>query len=206
MKLRPTAPRALLAGAVALLAACASGEGHEGNVATLTIVNDTGVEISEVYISLTTDTTWGPNQLSSWIPDAGTADITMIDAGVYDLKACTTTGTCADTLSDYPVGIQLTKGETWTWTLTSPTGSIVLNNQSGITVGYWYVRPSYGDGTWSADQLGSSTTVPSGTTFTLTGLPIGYWDLFATDLGGIWSWTHYGAWTDAVTPYSWTLN
>jgi hypothetical protein len=65
-----------------------TGGGGGGGTATLTVVNNTGTTIFYLYISPSTSSSWGNDQLgASTIPAGGSFTFTGITPGNYDLKA-----------------------------------------------------------------------------------------------------------------------
>jgi hypothetical protein len=61
---------------------------NSGFTGTLHIVNsNASYPITELYVSLSTNTTWGSNQLTTSIAASGTFNLSDIPAGTYDVKA-----------------------------------------------------------------------------------------------------------------------
>ncbi len=56
------------------------------------------------------------------------------------------------------------------------TASLILENQSSLTLCYLYISPANQD-SWGDDQLGADNTVPPGSSFTITDIPAGTYDL-----------------------------
>lgn len=207
MGIRTAAMRSFVAISAVLVLACGGG-GKSSNppppsTASVTVVNNTSLPLTEVYISLSTSSTWGANQITSSIPAGGSRTITSIPPGTYDLKAVAQDGSYATSM-----GHALAAGGTYTWTITqnpNTTTSLYVHNTSSYTVGYLYVvpSPSGANGSWGSDQLGTYTIAP-GATFTLTGVPVGTYDLRATQLGGSIYWQHLSAYIPSGG-YTWTL-
>ncbi len=140
---------------------------------TIKIANNTGQTINNVYISSTSATTWGTDQISSSISNAGSRDITTILAGSYDVKVV-----LADSSIKYQYGVSVSAGSTTTVTFVATvvtTGSIKIANSTGQSINYAYVSPA-SSSTWGVDQLGSST-IASGSNFTLTNITAGSYDV-----------------------------
>ncbi|HJW73214.1 MAG TPA: hypothetical protein VJ486_10330 [Geothrix sp.] len=79
---------------------------------SVTIINQSGQAISEVYITLTTDTTWGSNWLSSSIPNGSSRVIPNFAPGAYDCMVVV-----ADGKSGTLMNFQITAGQTYTITV-----------------------------------------------------------------------------------------
>ena len=81
--------------------------------ATLVVVNNSSYNIYELYVSLSTSSEWGSDQLSSVIySGGGTFTLNDIPPGEYDLWADTGSG-----ISWSRYYVLLEEGATWTWTL-----------------------------------------------------------------------------------------
>jgi hypothetical protein len=78
---------------------------------------------------------------------------------------------------------------------------LVVNNSS-YTIGWVYIRPVGGD--WSDDLLGSST-IASGSQYTITGIKAGTYDLDAWNLTGTLEWPYSGAVLEGGETFTWTL-
>lgn len=151
------------------------------STATLVLVNNSGVDIWYVFISPTTETTWGDDWLGADIIPAGsTYTFSNITPGMYDLMA-------ADS-SQNPVASQMgvSLNGQYTWTVTGQGGgdgggigggnaTLTIINNSGVTIFYAYVSPSTSS-EWGNDVLGAST-IPAGGSFTVTGIVPGTYDL-----------------------------
>jgi hypothetical protein len=164
-----------------------------GGTASVQIVNQSGTTICYVYISPSTDTQWGDDQLGSGnvIAAGDSFTITDIPAGTYDFRADDCSG---NTLAE-EYGVTLPGGP-FTWTVsgtgssggtgstggTGGSGSLTVINSSSVTICYLYVSPST-DTSWGDDQLGSSVIDP-GQSFTITDIPFGTYDLRAEDCSG----------------------
>lgn len=154
------------------------------STATLVLVNNSGVDIWYVFISPTTETTWGNDWLGSDIIPAGsTYTFSNITPGMYDLMA-------ADS-SQNPVASQMgvSLNGQYTWTVTNQGGggggigggnaTLTIINNSGVTIFYAYVSPSTSPD-WGNDVLGAST-IANGESFTVTGIVPGTYDLKVED-------------------------
>jgi hypothetical protein len=146
-----------------------SGGGSSGPM--LTVYNDSGQTICELYISSTSATTWGENWLppgdGSSIPSGNSRSFT-VNADSYDLQAADCNGNEIATEWDFAV----TSDATWTvggsgGGSSSGGGSaqykVTLHNNSDLTICYVYFSVT-GSSVWSDDQLGSSEVVGPNTT------------------------------------------
>lgn len=151
------------------------------STATLVLVNNSGTDVWYVYISPTTETTWGEDWLGSDIIPAGsTYTFTNIPPGTYDLLAVDS--------NQNPIEVQMgvSLNGQYTWTVIGQGGgggggdtTLTIINNSGVTIFYAYVSPSSSPD-WGADVLGAYT-IPDGGSFTVTGLTAGTYDLKAED-------------------------
>jgi hypothetical protein len=156
------------------------GQPPGGGTANIVLENNSGVDIWYVYVSPTSDSTWGDDDLGADIVPNGSTYTFQVAPGNYDLKAEDSSHNQIDVQWDVSVS-----GTTY-WTIGSGggqppgggTATIVLHNNSGSTIWYAYVSPT-SDSTWGADDLGSAT-VPNGSTFTFQVAP-GNYDLKAED-------------------------
>jgi hypothetical protein len=162
-------------------------------MASVVIVNQTNTTICYVYISPSTESTWGDDQLgaSNAIAAGDTFTIDNIPAGTYDFRA----DDCSSTTLAEEYGIVLTGG-LFTWTVsgtggtgstggtagTGGAGSVTLINNSSQTVCYLYISPS-SSSDWGPDQLGSDVIGP-GNSYSITNMPFGTYDLRAEDCSG----------------------
>jgi hypothetical protein len=84
------------------------------------------------------------------------------------------------------------------------TATLRVQNYSDWSIWYLYVSPSVDDD-WGPDQLGSST-IPSGSSFTVTGIPCGRsYDLRAEDSGHGVMAERYGVYFACGDTMTWTL-
>ena len=80
--------------------------------ATLVVVNNSSYDIYYLYVSLSTLSSWGNNQMTSVLYPGYTYTLNEIPPGEYDLWAEDNSGTYWERYYE-----NLTDGETWTWTL-----------------------------------------------------------------------------------------
>lgn len=64
--------------------------------ALLEVINESGVELAELYISGVEDSSWGANQLSESIVPGGSITIRALEEGTYDLKTAFADGSTAE--------------------------------------------------------------------------------------------------------------
>lgn len=146
----------------------------------LRVTNGSGsYSMTELYISPSGSSSWGPNQLSSSLSAGSAITITQISPGSWDVKAVWSTGGVA-----YTYSLTVSGGLTTYVTMTPPaptTGSMQVTNGSGsysMTELYIIVSGSLVDpaiaGNWGPNQLSSSLS--PGWYITFTSVPAGtYW-------------------------------
>lgn len=141
---------------------------------SLKIVNSSGQTITALYVTPSSNANWGANQLgTSSLPDGTNVTLSGMTAGSYDIQVVRADGTMR-----YQYGVSIAAGTTTTVTFSAPTattGSLRITNNSGQSVNALYVSPITST-TWGANQLGGST-IPTGTSFTLTNIPTGAYDV-----------------------------
>ncbi len=154
------------------------------STATLILVNNSGVDLWYVFISPSTESTWGSNWLGNdIIPAGGTYTFSNIQPGMYDLLA-------ADS-NQNPIanqmGVSLTGQYTWTVTAQSGGGgaigggdaTLTIINNSGVTIFYAYISPSDSPD-WGDDVLGAYT-IADGGNYVISGIVPGTYDLKVED-------------------------
>jgi hypothetical protein len=164
---------------------------------TLKIVNNYSYPITELFVSPSTASTWGANQLSVPIPVGGTLTLTDITPGTYDLKAVASDGSYNETYD-----ASIAAGGLYTWTLTVASGSVKVVNNYSYPITELYFSPQTSS-TWGANQL--TTPIPVGGSFTLTGVPAGVYDLKAVASDGAYR-EQYDVSITAGSLYTWTLS
>ncbi len=172
--------------------------GSSGQV-TLTLVNDLNEAVCYVYISPTTDTSWGSDWLGSdEVISAGGRRNFTASAGVYDLMAADCDGN--ELASEYAYAMNGDTTWTLSWSAARAGGSAggasggsaggsggaaaqpyTIANNSAIDICYVYISPTTSD-SWGADWLGSSI-IPAGTQYTFYVTP-GSYDILLTDCSG----------------------
>jgi hypothetical protein len=165
--------------------------------ADLVIENTGNITVCYVFISLTTDTEWGPDQLgeSDVIPSGSQFTITDIPPGSYDLRATDCEGN--DLALEYGVTFDATG---YTWTIAASTQAVlVVNNQSSYTVCNIFISPVTADN-WGPNVLEERIQPSQSVTFTLPG---GDWDFRAESCNGETFWEQFGSTVE--TEFTWNL-
>lgn len=157
----------------------AQSTGGDGELVNLEINNQTDTPICFVYVSETTETEWGADQLGTenTIAAGDTFTINDIPAGTYDLRA----DDCSANPMAQEFEVAFESGD-YTWDLTTEVGGLVVDNQTGTTICWLYVSATT-DTEWGPDELGEGT-LADGETFTVTGIEPGNYDLRADDCDG----------------------
>ncbi len=155
---------------------CGGGAGGSSGAAapttgTVSVVNNGSLYgIDEVYVSLSTNTSWGAKQNSSAIAPGASWNLTNVPVGTYD-SSIVSLGTTS-TYYAYKLGFAVTAGGTYTLTATdsSYTGTLQINNNNAtyaITAVY-VSATSYGGGT---NQITSN--IAPGTSRQIIKIPAG---------------------------------
>lgn len=174
----------------------------EAGGGTLEIVNQTDEAVCYVFIAPSNSEDWGPEQLGEGnVVAAGeTFTITNIPPGTYDLKA----ENCSNEIVARNYEVKLGAIDI-TWTLGEASlASLILENNSSVTMCYLYITPDVSDG-WGPDQIGEGNIIASGDSFTITDIPPGTYDLRVVacedpDLSA----EHMDA--DISTEFTWTIS
>ncbi|MBN2386646.1 MAG: hypothetical protein JXB85_06460 [Anaerolineales bacterium] len=150
--------------------------------ASLTIINNSGVDIWYLYVSPSTSSSWGDDQLGADIITAGsTYTLTGITEGNYDLLVEDTSHNTIETW----MGVALSGSTTWTVvgaggnTGGGGTVSLEITNHSGVDIFYLYISPTTSSD-WGDDQLGADI-ISVGSTYTLSNIPAGTYDIKVED-------------------------
>ncbi|HJV49558.1 MAG TPA: hypothetical protein VJ549_09820 [Geothrix sp.] len=72
---------------------------------SVAVFNNSGLTITEIYLTLSTASTWGPNQADQPLYDLQTLTLTGVSPGTYDLKVVFSNGNLA-----YPPTFSVTSG------------------------------------------------------------------------------------------------
>jgi len=70
---------------------------------SVAVFNNSGLTISGIYLTLSTSSTWGPNQTALPLNDLGTLTLTGISPGTYDLKVVFSTPVPSVTIPAFTV-------------------------------------------------------------------------------------------------------
>jgi hypothetical protein len=101
---------------VLALLACTGGGGTDSSTGAVQVINNSTVEICYIYISPSTDDTWGEDKLDDTETVSAGASRTFsgLTPGQYDFRA----DDCSQTEIDSEVGVDVPAGQTITWTFT----------------------------------------------------------------------------------------
>jgi len=151
-----------------------SSGGDVGSGIVLDVVNNTSSTVCYLYLSPSTDTEWGNDQLgaSDVIGSGQYFTLTDIAAGTYDLRA----DDCDGNILVQNFGIEMTSTEGYTWTLSDSQVTLTVVNNSSVDLCWLYVSPSTDD-EWGPDQFGPETILRSGQSFAVEGIDPGTYDL-----------------------------
>jgi hypothetical protein len=145
-----------------------------GTSVPLDVVNTSGVSICFLYISPADSEYWGDDWLEEigTIPAGASATFYLTSGDVVDMQAEDCNGNILDTQYDISVpaeGLTYTISGTPTTSSnndTGPTGAqapLAMVNESGETICYLYISPSYSS-SWGEDWLDEIGTIPPGAT------------------------------------------
>lgn len=172
-----------------------------GNTVTLTVDNSSGQDVCYLFISPSTESTWGDDALGSDILSSGDSMDFDLTPGDYDIMA--TDCSQNEIASEY--GVSITRNTTWTVSPsaapTGPTVDLTVQNQSSEDICFLYVSPST-NGSWGDDKLGSDT-LNAGDSFVVS-VPGGTYDLkaeFCSDTDPV---EEYGV--DLTSNQVWTIS
>jgi hypothetical protein len=146
--------------------------------APLTVINDLESNACYLYISPTTEDSWGDDWLGTgYVLTAGDTTVINVPAGDYDLNALDCT---YETLrEEYGVTVG-SSGQVWTLSGTSSgQASLEMINQGSETICYVQISLST-ETEWGPDWLGESETIGSGSSRVFELLPNTY-DIRALD-------------------------
>ena len=169
-----------------LCAVSASDAGAQGTSATL--VNGSGFDIYELYLSPSNQARWGPDQLGEYVLESDMSfTLSGMGCGHYDLKLVDEDG------DECVVMEQHLCGDMGDWVLTdeellecagfeTDTASATLINQSRWDIYALFISPTH-EAQWGPDQLGKYV-LESGTSYTLTSIACGNYDVKMVDEDG----------------------
>jgi hypothetical protein len=152
----------------AVLLACGGSGGTPS--ATITIRNDSGQTIEQVFLSPSSQSSWGPGQLSSPVPPGTTLTIGGVPAGTWDVKVVFEGGFDATLLA-----FHTSAGATTPIVVDPPTtGSIKLVNRATTAISEVYVTATSST-SWGEKQ----NSAPIASVLTLTLVKPGTYDVLA---------------------------
>jgi hypothetical protein len=157
---------------VTLALACGGGAGSRIPSGNLQVVNGGNSRMTSLYVTPSASTTWGVDQLApdSLVPGADLT-LTGVDPDFYDIEAIFADGS-TDRVFDVLVQDRATTVVT---SVNTGNGTVVVANQSGLSITGVYLTPSTSS-TWGPNQTGG-TSIPSGQSLTLTGVSPDTYDL-----------------------------
>ncbi len=178
---------------------------------TLTLVNNSGVDICWVYISPAASDTWGSDWLGSDIVGAGNQHTFYLDSGSWDMLARDCNGNELNTQSSVYVS------GTMTWTISStvppssgPGGAaghavVTVVNNTDTDICYVYFTGL--SGSWGDDWLGDNVIPPGGRyDFHLRFQDAAPWDMLAQDCSGNEVDRQIGVHVDNNATLTWTIS
>jgi len=95
-----------------ILSACEPEPSSAPENATLVVVNDSSSDMYYLYVSPSSSSSWGDNQLTSTLNSGSTFTLNEIPPGEYDMYADSSASLWGPIYN-----IALNEGATWTWTL-----------------------------------------------------------------------------------------
>ncbi len=166
-----------LIGAVSLTGCGGGGGGGSSSTSTtpttgtVQFVNSGSLySIDELYLSLSSSTSWGVKQNSSAIAPGVTFNLNSVPVGTYDAKAVSLGTTSTYYMYKYAFGV--TAGSTYTLTNTdsSWSGTLIINNTNAVNsiTAVYVSTTALGSG---ANQISSS--VAPGTSRQIVAVPAG---------------------------------
>jgi len=165
---------------------------------TIELINNSGQTIWYVYLSLSTSSEWGDDQLGSSTVGPGNSHAFQVPPGTYDLKAEDSAHNVVD------VRFSQTIAGPYRWVIEPvlPPGNLVLTNNSAQTICFVYIS-LVTDSSWGSDQLATGETVTPGQSRGWE-VPPGTYDLKAEDCGHNVVGTNMGV--SIAGPYQWTIS
>jgi hypothetical protein len=165
------------------LASCGGGGGSATTTGSLSIINSTSKNMTEVYLAETSSAYWGTNHLSSSIASGDSVLLTDIPTGTYDCLAVFTDS--YSTYYAYATDFPITDGQTYTLTAydSSLSGSIkIANNHASLLINRIYIitdlatTPSPGDASWGTPVF--DTPMSPGASLQFIGMVPGNYDVW----------------------------
>ena len=164
------------------------------------LINHSGQTIWYVYISLSTSSEWGDDQLGSSTIGPGDSHVWQVPPGTYDLKA----EDSAHHVVDVRFSQSIMGPYQWVIEPAAPpvSGNLVLTNSGGVTICHVYISLST-DSSWGTDQLATGDTVAPEQSRGWE-VPPGTYDLKAEDCGHNTLDTRFSI--NLAAPYQWTIS
>lgn len=161
----------LLAGALLAALALACGGRHHSPEGSLRVFNDGAVSMSQLYVTPSTSSTWGTDQLAPYpLPPGDSITLTRLYPGYYDVRARFNDGS-TDTVYD----VRIHDSETTTLGMqNSGNGAVAVFNNTGLTITGVYLTPA-NSSTWGPNQ--TDLPLSAGQSLTLTGVAPDVYDL-----------------------------
>ena len=147
-------PALLLASAILALAGTAC-EDLTGLGDDIIIENESGVSITQVFIRDCDSSNWGSDRLGAEEVIAPNESRGFnVGEGCYDLRADFLSGGQA-----IENDVDVAADQQFVWTIDSPSGTIVVENNATVSVHFFYLAQCT-DGGWGEDELGTATIAP----------------------------------------------
>lgn len=161
----------ILAGALLAALVLACGGRQRSLEGSLRVFNDGAVTMSQLYVTPSTSSTWGSDQLAPYpLQPADSITLTRLYPGTYDVRARFNDGS-TDTVYD----VRIHDGETTTLGMqNSGNGAVAVFNNTGLTITGVYLTPA-SSGTWGPNQ--TDLPLSPGQSLTLTGVAPDVYDL-----------------------------
>ncbi len=171
--------------AICFFMLCLTSSGAAAQTATATLVNETSFEIHRLFLSPSSASHWGPDQLGKDILEPGYEfTLSGMPCDDYDIKLVDEHGDECVIEGDYLCG------DAGSWILTdeellgcqgfdTDTASASLVNDSSYDIFALFISPSRSNH-WGQDQLGNEILEP-GDAFIFSGLPCDNYDIKLVD-------------------------
>jgi hypothetical protein len=173
---------------------------------SLTVTNNSGRTLCEVYVSPDGATEWGEDRLGAEALDPGESQTITVADGLYQARA----EDCNNDLVAEEIELEVSGSTTWEVELRTvgdalaaggEAGTLTVVNNTSDSVCYVYVSAT--DATsWGTDWLGADTILDDGDEQTIT-VGVGTYDLQAADCDGNAIAEQYEI--DFSTGQTWTL-
>lgn len=162
----------ILAGALlAALALSCSGGRHHDPEGSLKVINDGTITMKELYVTPSTRSSWGPDQLAPFfLAPADSITLSGLYPDLYDVRA-----RFADGSTDEVFDVAVYDGsETRLSMRNTGNGAVAVFNNTGLTITGIYLTPASAS-TWGPNQ--TDLPLSPGQSLTLTGVSADVYDL-----------------------------